>query len=401
VGEELARREVVHGPGGGDEVQRHRGHDRGGNPARAGPSRAQRDEEGGDGGGADPIVVPPIDEAAVEVYAQKIGEDGLLPKVKKAFDESDKDTLFRVEPEPGTELQPGATVTLFVSAGFPELAFDNDRDVLLVNGANGKALDPVAEGSPDEHDPTWSPDGSAIAYASDGQVFLASRERPEAKPDPLTKEGERFTDLAWAPTTDENVIAMAKQAGGKSDLCLGAVGRDGMTTRCKDEPGISIERKINWAPNGRSLLAWGFKEGTSEFGMVRWTTKRAFSSNPRHWSEGEIVTPTSEPGEGVLDAAISPDGKRMAVVQLGGNGRPELFMAKPGDFQLAKADQLRVRACKVIWRPDGEELVVVRADDCIRSATGDLLRFPAADPSDQQQLKLGGDNPAFQPLPVE
>jgi hypothetical protein len=56
-----------------------------------------------------------------------------------------------------------------------------------------------------------------------------------------------------------------------------------------------------------------------------------------------------------------------------------------------------VRACKVIWRPDGLELVVVQADDCIRAATGDLVRFPVDDPDSQQQLKLGGDNPVYQP----
>ena len=43
--------------------------------------------------------------------------------------------IIRVDPEPGTEVEAGTTVTLFVSAGFPQLAYDNDKDVLLVNGA--------------------------------------------------------------------------------------------------------------------------------------------------------------------------------------------------------------------------------------------------------------------------
>jgi beta-lactam-binding protein with PASTA domain len=353
---------------------------------------------GGGGGAGGPGVVPAIDGAAQDAYAQKAGDLGLVPKVVKAFDESDTSTLFRVEPEPGTEVKAGDTVTLFVSAGFPALAYDNDKDVLLVNGSDGAKLDPIAKGSQDEHDPTWSADGSAVAYTSDGQVFLANREKPDEAPQPLTKKGEKFSDLAWAPTANVNVLAMAKIVDGASDLCLGRIGGDGMTTSCKEEPDITIERKINWAPDGKSILAWGFRTGTTKFGMVQWKTSKPFSTDPADYSEGKIVTDTSKPGEGVLDAAISPDGKRMAVVNLGASGRPELLLAKPDGFLLANAKALGVRACKVIWRPDGKQLVVVRADDCFGSATGELIRLPLDNPKDQRSLKLSGDNPVFQPL---
>ncbi len=118
--------------------------------------------------------------------------------------------------------------------------------------------------------------------------------------------------------------------------------------------------------------------------MVRWTTEEPFSTNPADYSAGKIMTDTSRSGEGVLDAAISPNGKQMAVVNLGSNGLPELLLAKPDDFLLADAKPLGVRACKVIWRPDGKELVVVRADDCFGSATGELIRVPLDNPKDQQ-----------------
>jgi WD40-like Beta Propeller Repeat len=290
---------------------------------------------------------------------------------------------------------------VFVSAGFPQLAFDNGNDVLLANGVDGKLLDPIAKGSQDEHDPTFSPDAGAVAFTSDGQVFFSDRTKPDESPRALTEQGETFSDLAWAPTTDANVLAMAKRSDTASDLCFGLIDADGMTTRCKEEPETVIERKINWAPNGKSILAWGFLPDTQAFGMVQWKSQTPFSSNPDDWSKGEIVTDTSKQGEGVLDAAISPDGKQMAVVNLGGNGRAELLLAKRGDFLLADAKKLGVRACKVIWRPDGVELVVVQADDCIRSETGDLVRLPVKSPKDQQQLRLGGDNMAFQPLAVE
>jgi beta-lactam-binding protein with PASTA domain len=373
----------------------------GGDDEGAGGDAAAPESGGDGGGGGGPVVVPAIDGAAPDAYAQRAGDLGLVPKVEKAFDESEKATLFRVEPEPGTEVEAGAPVTLFVSAGFPALAYDDDKDVLLVNGSDGSKLDPIAKGTQDEHDPTWSADGSAVAFTSDGQVFLADRTKPDEPPAALTPKGEKFSDLAWAPTAGAGTLAMARIADDASDLCLGRIEGGTMTTSCKDEPEITIERKINWAPNGKSILAWGFKTGTKEFGIVRWKTSKPFSTDAADYSAGRFVSDTSRPGEGVLDAAISPDGKRMAVVKLGGNGLPELLLAKPRDFLLADAKPLGVRACKVIWRPDGEQLVVVRADDCLGSATGELIRLPLGNPKDQRSLKLSGDNPVFQPLTVE
>jgi hypothetical protein len=347
--------------------------------------------------------VPEVAGANEKAYAQKVGDEQLVPEVRKAFNEADAGTIFRVTPEPGEEVEAGSTVRVFVSAGFPELAYDNDKDVLLVNGADGSKIDPpIAEGSQDEHDPAWNADGTAVAFTSDGRIFLSDRTKPDKSPRPLTTKGEKFSDLAWAPTANVNAIAMAKIVDGASDLCFGRLSRGEMPVVCKEEPDITIERKINWAPDGKSILAWGFRPDNAKFGMVRWKTKKPFSTNPNDWSAGKIETDTSKEGEGVLDAVLSPDGKRMAVVRVGGDGRPELLLAKPDDFLLQSDPKpLGARACKVIWRPDGQQLVIVRADDCFASATGELVRLPVDNPKEQVSLKLTGDNPVFQPLAAE
>ena len=103
-------------------------------------------------------------------------------------------------------------------------------------------------------------------------------------------------------------------------------------------------------------------------------------------------------GRGLLDATISPDGRQMAVTRIGASGRSELFVTKPGDFDLVDARRMGVIACKVIWRPDGRELLVVQADDCLGSATGELVLVPIDAPRQQRSLRLTGDNPSFQPL---
>jgi dipeptidyl aminopeptidase/acylaminoacyl peptidase len=294
-------------------------------------------------------------------------------------------------------------VAIIVSAGAPLLAFDDDEDILVVDSGTAKRRDPIATGTAVEKDPAWSFDGSAVLFTSGtqggGQVMLSNRERPDATPIALTPEGRNYTDLAWAPTLERNVVAMARQIPEDADLCLGVVRqRKAMRVRCKTEPDVVIGRKISWGFDGKSITAFGATKDLSAFGIVQWTTKKAFSPKPDDWSDGEFITDTSRRGRGVLDAALSPDGKRLAVVALGAGGRSQLFFAKPDDFKLTDAERPGVQACKVIWRPDGRELVVVRADDCFNSATGELVRLPVDSPRDQKSLKLGGDNPTFQPI---
>ena len=100
--------------------------------------------------------------------------------------------------------------------------------------------------------------------------------------------------------------------------------------------------------------------------------------------------------------SFSPDGKTVAVAQLDKDGRSELIFAKPDDLLLTDAKPQNVPACKAIWRPDGLQLVVVQADDCFLSETGELVRISAENPQqDQQSLQLNGDNPVFQPLTID
>jgi len=330
-------------------------------------------------------------------------------EVVKQFDTSPKGTLFATDPPGGTKVEAGSKVKLLVSAGFPQLAFDDDKNVLLIDGATGKKLPPIAQGNQQEKDPTWTFAGDRVAFQSDGQVFLMNPAKPDEAAIPLTQQGDFFKDLSFAPTGNANVLAMTRVPDqGLNELCFGQVTKDGMTPACLAGPkDVVMSNTINWSPDGKSVLVFGFKvdangANTGQFGMLKFTTKKPFSFDRKDWKAPKrFLSDVSETDKGMIDAAISPDGKRMAVIaNFNAPGQFRVLLAKPGDPLLQNAKDLKVQACKVIWRPDGKELLIVQSDDC-SAKTGDLVRIRLDDADQQQQVRLAGDNPSYQPLTIQ
>ena len=61
----------------------------------------------------------------------------------------------------------------------------------------------------------------------------------------------------------------------------------------------------------------------------------------------------------MLDAEVSPNGKKLALVSNLGSSFYRLWLADdPEDFALSSAKPTAVRACKVTWRGDSKDLLV-------------------------------------------
>jgi beta-lactam-binding protein with PASTA domain len=369
---------------------------------------------GGGGGGKAAAVTLPALGGAVGDAAQAAADAGVIPVKVTEFSAKKKGEVIRTEPPAGTKLKAGDKVKIVVSGGFPELTYDDGKNILLANGANGKRFPAVAKGPTEDTDPTFSADGTKIAYVGNRRVFIKDLAKKDEPAVAVTDAGDKFNDLAWAPTVDQNLIAMFrdKSPGSKpedqhkdQDLCLQQVTKDPQAPQCKDEPDFNVVKTVRWSYDGKSIFALGTKlDATGQpkaFGIVRWRSKKPFSADMNDWSAGKFESDISNPEKGVIDWAPSPDGKTVAAVANFDSDAFQLYFAKPKDFLLTDAKPQGVRACKVAWRSDGQEVVVVQADEGCTEANGQLARMPVKNPRGQQLLGFSGDNPAFQPLTLE
>jgi hypothetical protein len=331
-----------------------------------------------------------------------LAKAGLVPgKPEPRVNAAKRGTVVGTDPAVGTKVAKGATVTMLVSAGFPRMAFDDDKNILLVNGATGKRIVPaVAKTAAVEKDATWAADGASIVYTANGQLLSADMLNRDRAPRQLRPASEQYGDPSFAPTRARSVLAVSriKPGGGPNadrDLCFGRVKLDGLTPQCITDDRFSTGF-AHWSADGKTILVpAGRRDGS--FGIVRYKSKRAFSASKADWGKGKFVTPLS-PDKAVIDAAISPDGKRLAAVANLATPAPQLYITTPDDLELRKTKPL-IAGCKVMWI-DSQILAVVKfGDNCDESANiGEIFSINVADPTKISPLAPIGDNPTFEPL---
>jgi beta-lactam-binding protein with PASTA domain len=348
-----------------------------------------------------PVTLPAITSKDPSVVATALAAAGAVPATVSQFSDAKPGEVIGTDPAPGAKLAQGASVKVLVSAGFPQLAYDNGTDVLLADGASGKKLAPIAKTAGREKDPTWSADGTHVAYTVDNQLMLVDTTKAGSPPTPMNQDGVKYADPSFAPTPEAQVLAATRLNNGNrqdTDLCVGQITSDGWQPSCISDP-KSNPGMAHWAPDGKSILVAA--SSNRGFGIVRYTSSVPFSPRQDDWGAGRFITPRDPAGQkGVIDEAISPDGKHVAAVANLDSPDFRLYLTVPGDLRLTKAKALPVQACKIAWRADSQEIVIVQAGAACGEDTGQLSRIDLADPTTAKALSADGDNPAFQPLVV-
>ena len=136
------------------------------------------------GEGPADITVPAIDGKNDEQYANLLGDAKLAGSIKRIFNPLPENRVISTSPEPGTKVAENAEVVVFVSAGIPQIAYDNETtnngDVLRIDGANGKSLEPITKNADREENAAWNFDATKLVWVagdSDRSQLMRRRRR--------------------------------------------------------------------------------------------------------------------------------------------------------------------------------------------------------------------------------
>jgi hypothetical protein len=214
-------------------------------------------------------------------------------------------------------------------------------------------------------------------------------------PTALTRPGVTYALPAFPsnPAAPAVIAALRARPGGQDDICLTAV--------TKPRPGCVrtsyvLGPEISWAANGKGLLIGASLPG-SKVGLLELSSKRAFSVNPRDWSVRGIVTPRMARG-GVLAAAVSPNGRRLAAAENFGTTAFSLAITSPTDLSFTKAQTFAAPTpvCSAQWRTDS---ALVLVDTACGDALGAVYVVDPAHPSKLSLISTKAADPSWQPLP--
>jgi beta-lactam-binding protein with PASTA domain len=369
-----------------------------GSASKGGSSSGSAPKSASGGAAAKPIVIPAI-AGSLMAAAQQLSHLGLVPTSTQQFSTAPPGKLVGTVPPAGQSLPAGTKVTLVVSAGFPELAYDNGTSIRIVNGASGKSAVTVPPSQAQQLEASWSPDATHIVYVQgNGQLMLLDASKPGGQPFVLTPPGSNDHVPSFAPTNASHVVAFVS-GGGQNKLCFGTVGNFPLNPSCTSHPGWSLGRQVAWSPDGTKILVFGSEVGHPDvFGLIEFVSNVKNSEQASDWGQGTVVTNTSKPGQGVIDGAFSPDGGRLAMIANFGGSNFRLILAKPTDFALGHAQITSIDACQLSWRPDGKEIAVVQAQPCAPGAVGDVYGIDPSNPGSLTPIATQAEYPTWQPV---
>jgi Tol biopolymer transport system component len=206
-----------------------------------------------------------------------------------------------------------------------------------------------------EAEPTFSPDGSQVAFSWDGErqdnqdiyVKVIGSEQPLR----LTTHPAQDGSPSWSPD-GRRIAFLRDQPEGGSEVLL--VPPTGGPERRLAEVGASSESGLGWSPDGRRLVVADQSTPAGPLGLSVLDAETG--------TKEQLIPPPPGPGYGYVHPTFSPDGRTVAFK--GWHGQLSLVAASGGEPRgIALAHWLG----RVAWVPSGKEIIF----DATSSAPGE------------------------------
>lgn len=248
---------------------------------------------------------------------------------------------------PGTDggQDDGDAVPVPPAAASTQLAFTSNRDgdyEIYVIGVDGEGLQQITNNDQVvDFDPTWSPDGARLVYAStaggDSELVVANADGSDART--ITENRSRDADPAWSP--DGEWIAFSSDRGGNFDIYR--VRPDGSDVQQLTSSSLD-EMNPAWSPDGQRITYYAVDPDDSD-------TAEIFISDIAGGPPERMTD------NGALDQwpDWSPDGSRLVFTSANGipDRRRSIFTLDIASGQTIRLTDSPGRDDDPVWSPDG------------------------------------------------
>ncbi len=236
------------------------------------------------------------------------------------------------------------TVTFHITCAARPLTFVSERtgpDEMYTIESDGSGVSRVSDGTASDLTPSWSADGSRVAFASNrgagGNYEIYAMNRDGTDIHAITSAGGFNWFPAWSP--DGSRIAFESARDGFLAIYVVNADGTGLTRLTANAAG---DEHPSWSPDGTHIV----------FASARAGTAQIYTMAP-DGSDAHALTQSADPATA---PTYAPDGSRIAYVVVPASGNARLHvMAADGTGDVTVTDGTDFSTFPT-WSPDGRKL---------------------------------------------